>query len=512
MTDKSGNNDTPILKSKKIGKEFNGVWVLQDMDFDLRKGEIHSLVGENGAGKSTFIKIISGIHFPSSGKLEINGSYRVFHNVDDSERSGIRTVHQEINLIPFFRVYQNMFLGDEVCRKGMGKGVVRDKEMRRRAREVLEMLSVDLDENIHTHRLDASMERVVQIGQVLVQRPRVLIFDEPTTSLGEDERKNLLRIIKGLKKTDVGIIYITHNLEEVMEISDRVTVLRDGNKIGTLEQDKLSRAKIISMMVGHENLVEYERDYGASVIDEDVLTVEGLSNSNLKDIRFSIKKGEILGIAGVVGAGKSELAKALFGIDKIDEGRMSFMGKEYKPSLSNSLSEGIALVPEERKDQGIIENFSVQKNTTLAYLDDFCRRGIINSTEEVKTTKKYIADLSIKTTGYSQLIKYLSGGNQQKVILSRWLNGDFHLGIFDEPTKGIDIQAKSEIYELIDKLATEGKSILFLSSYLPELITMCDRILVLKDGGIVGEFSPDTTDLQSKVMHAMLGGSTHEQK
>jgi ABC-type sugar transport system ATPase subunit len=496
-----------ILQTEKIGKEFNGIWVLRNVDFDLRRGEIHSLVGENGAGKSTFIKIISGIHYPSAGKLQISGSYEQFQNVDDSEKAGIRTVHQEINLIPFFRVYQNMFLGDEVCRKGLGRGVVNDRKMRKKAREVLEMLSVDLDENIHTHRLDASMERVVQIGQVLVQEPHVLIFDEPTTSLGEDERKNLLKIIKQLKRTDVGIIYITHNLEEVMEISDRVTVLRDGDKIGTLEQNEISRTKIITMMVGHEELSEYEREYGSSTQSEDAMVVENLKNEKLDNISFSIKKGEILGIAGVVGAGKSELAKALFGIDKIESGEIRFKGKEYKPSLRKSLLEGIALVPEERKDQGIIENFSVMKNTTLAYLDDFCTAGYIKTKKEIETTKKYIEDLSIKASGYHQLTKYLSGGNQQKVILSRWLNGDFSLGIFDEPTKGIDIQAKSEIYELIDNLAKAGKAVLFLSSYLPELITMCDRILVLKNGKKVGEFSPDISDLQSKVMHAMLGGS-----
>lgn len=507
MKEEKNTVDDTILRSEGIGKDFNGVWVLRDVDFDLRRGEIHSLVGENGAGKSTFIKIISGIHYPSTGKLQVNGRYRQFLNVDESEKAGIRTVHQEINLIPFFRVYQNMFLGDEVCRKGPARGVVNDRKMRHKAREVLKMLSVDLDENIHTHRLDASMERVVQIGQVLVQEPHVLIFDEPTTSLGEDERKNLLKIIKQIKNTDVGIIYITHNLEEVMEISDRVTVLRDGNKIGTLEHNAISRTKIITMMVGHEDLSEYEREYGSSIQQEDALVVENLTNDKLNDISFSIKKGEILGIAGVVGAGKSELAKALFGIDKIDSGMIRFKGNEYKPSLRKSLLEGIALVPEERKDQGIIENFSVMKNTTLAYLDGFCTAGFIKTKHEIETTKKYIDELSIKTSGYQQLTKYLSGGNQQKVILSRWLNGDFTLGIFDEPTKGIDIQAKSEIYELIDNLAKAGKAILFLSSYLPELITMCDRIIVLKNGKTVGEFYPDTSDLQSKLMHAMLGGS-----
>ncbi len=496
-----------IIKTDNIGKEFNGVWVLNGIDFDLCRGEIHSLVGENGAGKSTFIKILSGIHYPSKGRLIVNGKSSLFHKVEDSEAAGIRTVHQEINLVPFFKVYQNMFLGDEICRQRFGRGIINDKEMRKKAQEVVDSLSVDLDVTMHTHRLDASMERVVQIGQVLVQKPSVLIFDEPTTSLGEDERNSLLSTIMGLKDTDVGIIYITHNLEEVMDISDRVTVFRDGNKVGTLGKAELSRKKIVSMMIGHEPLTQYVRSSEQRKERKNVLAVKDLSTYKLKHISFSIRAGEILGIAGVVGAGKSEIAKAIFGIDKITEGKIFFNEKEYKPSLKNSLSEGIALVPEERKDQGIIENFSVTKNTTLAYLDDFCKTGIINKKKEIRTTEKYIRNLSIKTTGHSQLIKYLSGGNQQKVILSRWLNGDFTLGIFDEPTKGIDIKAKEEIYEVIDTLSRQGKAILFLSSYLPELITICDRILVIRDGRNVVELSPDMPDLQNRVMHAMLGGA-----
>jgi ribose transport system ATP-binding protein len=510
MNSATSGKKQPVLSTAKIGKEFNGVWVLKDIDFDLYGGEIHALAGENGAGKSTFIKILSGIYDPSAGCLSVDNEPRCLSSVAESEHAGIRTVHQEINLVPFFRVYQNMFIGDELSRSRFRFGALDDHLMIEKAREVIKLLDVKLDVNEFSHLLDASMERVVQIGQVLLHKPRVLIFDEPTTSLGEDERKTLLRVITALRKTGIGIIYITHNLEEIMQVADRVTVFRDGQKTGTLEGKDIEKTAIISLMVGHDTLTEYKREFNAFGEKECVLAIKNLTNKKLHGINLSIRKGEILGIAGVVGAGKSEIARCLFGIDKIDGGSIEYKGKPYIPSLRRSLREGIALVPEERKVQGIIENYSVLKNTTLAYLKNFCTAGLIRNSREKKTAEYYMRNLSIKATSSGQLLKTLSGGNQQKVILSRWLVGDFYLGIFDEPTKGIDIQAKEEIYLLLDKLATEGKAILFLSSYLPELITMCDRILVIKDGQNRGEFYPDDPDLQKNVMHAMLGGTASE--
>ena len=366
-------------------------------------------------------------------------------------------------------------------------------------------LGVELDVNTPVHLLNASMERIVQISKVLVHSPKVLIFDEPTTSLGEEERKRLLEIIKGVKETGVGIIYITHNLEEIMEISDKITVFRDGNNIATLPREEATPEKIVSMMLGHKHYNEYKREEFFKS-NEAYLEVKELYTDKLKRINFTLHKGEILGLTGVVGAGKSEIAKAIFGLDKIHKGDIYLCGEKYLPLPQRSVSNSIALVPEERQAQGLIPNYSVMKNITLTYMSKFVRKGILNRDAEINITNKYIQLMAIKTTGHSQPVKFLSGGNQQKVVLSRWLNGDFKIGIFDEPTKGIDVKTKEDIYSLMDQLARNDKAILFLSSYLPELLSVCDRILVVHQGMIVGEFDPKEENAKVKIMHAMLGG------
>lgn len=497
-----------IIQTKGVGKEFNEVWVLKDIDFDLKPGEIHSLVGENGAGKSTFIKILSGIYASDEGTIEFNAGPVVFNNVKESENMGIRTVHQEINLVPFFTVYENIFLGSDQERRVLGLNIVDKKTMRAEAKRVLGELGVDLDVNRKVHLLNASMERVVEICKVLVQKPKVIIFDEPTTSLGEGERVRLLEIIKKLKDTGIGIIYISHNLEEVMNISDRVTVFRDGHKIKTITKEEASPSAIISMMLGDKTYYDYkkERSYRK---DEVCLEVENISTHRLSSINFKLYKGEILGIAGVVGAGKTEIAKALVGIDRLYKGRIKIYNREYLPSPGRAVAWGLAFVPEERQAQGLVLNYCVKKNITLTYLKKWCKwGGIINNKEELSSAEKYIKALSIKTTGPFQMVKFLSGGNQQKVILARWLNGDFKIGIFDEPTKGIDVKTKEDIYQLLENLAKEGNSSIVLSSYLPELLSVCNRILVVYEGRIVAEVLPGEPEAQEKIMSAMLGGAT----
>ncbi len=495
-----------ILEAEGLGKEFNDVWVLRKIDFDLRTSEIHSLVGENGAGKSTFIKILSGVHSPDEGMIKFDAKPVVFHSVKDSEDTGIRTVHQEINLVPFFTVYENIFLGSDRKRTVLGLPTVDNKTMRAEAARVLGELGVELDVNKKAHLLNASMERVVEICKVLVQKPKVIIFDEPTTSLGESERVRLLEVIKNLKKKGIGIIFISHNLEEVTGISDRITVFRDGAKIDTINEEDASPAKIISMMLGDKTYYDYKK-VCSHRIDEVCLEVENLNTHRLKDISFKLYQGEILGIAGVVGAGKSEIARALVGIDRLDSGRIRIHNQDYQPSPERAVTSGLAFVPEERQAQGLILNYSVMKNITLTYLKKWCRWGfIIDSVEEKKSTEKYIKSLSIKTTGPTQLIKFLSGGNQQKVILARWLDGDFKIGIFDEPTKGIDVKTKEDIYHLLDDLAKKGNSAIVLSSYLPELLSVCNRILVVHEGRIVTEICPSEPGAQEKIMSAMLGG------
>ncbi len=496
-------NGETVLRTQGIGKEFSGVWVLRNIDFNLCAGEIHALAGENGAGKSTFIKILSGLYAPAAGKIHLNGSEITFDNVQMSEEAGIRTVHQEINLVSFFKVYQNIFVGDEVYRRVVGIRYTNDRLMKKKAREVLSLLGTDITPDMYIHSLDASHQRIVQIAKVLTQEPSIMIFDEPTTSLGEHERKQLLDIIISLKQHGMGIIYISHNLDEIMKVADRVTVFRDGELIDTKPISECSSQSIISMMIGHKEYVAYQRKRKPNT-EEVLLSVKNISNQKLKNVGLNLHKGEILGIAGVVGAGKSELAQAIFGIDKVDEGSFSLNGQAFKPRTDFSLRKGIALVPEDRQAQGLIPNFSVEKNISLSYLRWF-RRGIkIDIGKERKTADTYIRNLSIKTTGPVQLIKYLSGGNQQKVILSRWLHGDFNIGLFDEPTKGIDVKAKEDIYLLIGALADKGKGIIFFSSYLPELLNVCDRIIVLNDGKINGQFNPEEQGIQEDIVHAML--------
>lgn len=497
-----------MLCTRNLGKEFNGVWVLNDININLKKGEIHSIVGENGAGKSTFIKILSGVYAPSKGEIIINGQKVKFNNVKESEQLGIRTVHQEINLIPFFNVMENIFIGAELEKKVMAINILDKKKTAEKAKEALDTLGIELDLNKYVHKLDTSMRRIVQICKVLVGKYEVIIFDEPTTTLGSSERRRLLEVIMNLKKQDVGIIFISHNIDEVLEISDRITVFRDGENMGTMLKEEATARKIVSKMIGHKSYSDFKRK-SVKGKGKVIFEVKDLNTEKLKDINFKVHKGEVVGIAGIVGAGKTEIARAIFGIDVVESGEFYINGERYKPKPGNSVKRGIALVPEERQEQGLVLNMDVKKNISLAYLDQLGRSNVIDFEVEKNTAEKLIEYLKIKTTGPFQIVKYLSGGNQQKVVISRWLSGDFSLGIFDEPTKGIDVKAKEDIYHQMDKLAHKGKGIIFISSFLPELINVTDRIIVMKDGKIAGEFDP-RQNTETEIMITMLGGDNNK--
>lgn len=491
-----------LLRAEKIGKEFNRVKVLSDIDFDLRAGEIHALIGENGAGKSTFVKIISGVYQASDGKYFVDGVESQFKSTRESEEAGLYTIHQEINLVPYFNAYQNIFIGNEARGK---LGLLDDQAMARRASEVLAQLNVTLDIHKPVKYFNTALQRIIQISAALVYRPKILIFDEPTTALGEEERDKLLEIIKDLRSSGVGIIFISHNIEEIVAISDRVTVFRDGAKVGTLAGEEIDEHKIVSMMIGNQ---EYETFSRGNCLDEDceMLRLENLCNSKLKNVSMTVHRGEILGVAGVVGAGKTETARAVFGIDGLVSGKVFVNGREYRPNPITAVKKGLALIPEERRMQGLVGEFTVAENVAMVYQEKFTRLCFLQRRKEREVAEQYIRALSIKTTGPKQVIRYLSGGNQQKVVLSKWLCGDFDILILDEPTKGIDVMAKRDIYHLISEIASEGKAVLFFSSYLPELLDFCDRILVMSDGEVVGEYPSGGPNAKEIITHAMLGG------
>ncbi len=501
-------NETCILEAKQLCKDFNGVRVLSGVDFSLRAGEIHALIGENGAGKSTFVKILSGVYQATEGCFKVRDNEVAFKTVKESENAGILTIHQEINLVPYFNAYQNIFIGNE--KKGKF-GILDEKGMAKKAEEVLAKLNINLDVTKPVSNFNTSLQRIVQICSALIYEPDILIFDEPTTALGEEEREKLLDIIIGLKETGIGIIFISHNIEEIVAISDRVTVFKDGLNVGTLEKDEINGHKIVSMMVGGQDYEVFKREGEVDLTSRgEILRVENLRTNKLKNINFSLKSGEILGIAGVIGAGKTEISRAIFGLDKLQEGKFYIKGDLYEPRSTKSVSRGLALVPEERRIQGLVPNFTVQDNISLAYMNKFAGRMLMRKNLENKTALERIGELSIKTTGPRQIVKYLSGGNQQKVVLSKWLSGDFSILMLDEPTKGIDVNAKRDIYKLIHDLALQGKGILFMSSYLPELLNFCDRILVINDGSIVGEYPSTGPKIKETITHAMLGGKTNE--
>lgn len=490
-----------LLRTEGISKEFSKVKVLQDIDFNLNPGEIHALIGENGAGKSTFVKIISGVYPASSGRIFVDGAEKSFTSTNSSEKAGIFTIHQEINLVPYFNAFENLFIGSEITKRGF----LDKKTMARKAEEILARLGIKIDVNRPVKYFNTSIQRIIQISQALVYNPKVLIFDEPTTALGEEERVRLLRVIKDLKSHGIGIIFISHNIEEIVEIADRVTVFKDGYKVGTLIHDEIEAMKIVSMMIGGEDYEVYVREY-VRKNDTEVLRAEHLCNHKLKDVSLALHKGEILGIAGVVGAGKSELARAIFGVDSLNSGKVFINGEEFCRKSHKAVSIGLGYVPEERRTQGLVVDFSVSRNISLAYLDRFSKKGFMIPEKETEASISFINTLGIKTTGPKQLTKFLSGGNQQKVVLSKWLTGDFEIMIMDEPTKGIDVMSKKDIYKLINDIVQEGKSVLFMSSYLPELMNVCNRIIVMNDGRIVKEFDSFTVDSKHEITHAMLGG------
>lgn len=472
-----------IVEMKNISKEFPGVKALSNVDLDIRKGEVHALVGENGAGKSTIIKILMGVYTKTSGEIFIEGKQVEFKAPSQAQKYGLGAVYQDVNLAKHLSVAENFFMGN-LPRTGFG--TVDYKKMHEETKAVLDSIEVYVNPKTIIRNLSVAQQEMVSIGKTFHQKAKLVIFDEPTALLTNDETKQLFKIIELLKKNNVGILYISHRMEEIFEISDRVTVLKDGNKVGTVQTNETNEDELINMMVGRnvENMYDIEKPIPGDII----LEVENLGRQGVfHNINFNIRKGEIFGMYGLVGSGRTEIVRSIFGADMKDSGSVIVKGKEanYK-SPKDGIDAGIALLPENRKDEGLALILSVSTNTNMVSIDKISSNGIINNKKGYKIAEEYVNALRTKTPSIHQLVKNLSGGNQQKVVISKWLAKGSDIFIFDEPTVGVDVGAKREIYKIFEDLLNQGKSIIVISSYLPEVMGLADRILVMHEGKQMG--------------------------
>ncbi len=490
-----------IFRLRNVTKHFGGVTAVEDVDFDLRPGEVHALVGENGAGKSTLMKIVHGLYTPDEGTLEVGGEAVEFSSPRDAEAAGIAMIPQELDLFPELSVTENLFVGRHRPRTRWG--TLDRAAMRAEARERLRSLGVDLDVTTNVKGLSAANQQIVAIARALVGEARAVVMDEPTASLTEREVQQLFRIISDLTSGGVGVAYISHRLEEIFTISDRITVLRDGHHITTAPASELDAEELVRLMVGRPLNELFTRSPHSA--GEVALEVRGLSRAGeFEDVDLVLRRGEIVGLSGLVGAGRTEVAQCIFGIRSPESGEIRIDAEDVQiHSPQAAMKRGIFYVPEERRSQGLILPFSIKNNITLSILDRISRFGFVPRTER-QTADRFAKELSIRGAKISDPVSRLSGGNQQKVVLAKSLAREPSILLLDEPTRGIDVGAKSEIYRLIDTLAKEGKAILLISSELEEVLSMSDRIVVMREGRITGEFERSEAN-QEKVMTAATG-------
>ena len=490
-----------ILKMRHIRKEFPGVIALDDVHFELCRGEVHVLLGENGAGKSTLVKIISGAYQKTSGQIFLDGEETDIGNPRHAQDLGISIIYQEFNLVPHLSVAANIFLGREPM---SSPGIIDRKRLLSSAQKILNDLGVDIDGRRFVRELGVAQKQMVEVAKALSLDAKILIMDEPTSALTDQEIETLFMTIRELKARGVSIIYISHRLEELFEIGDRVTVLRDGKCMGTHAIDEIDTQTLIRMMVNRELKEQFPKVRLKR--GDEILRIEGLNRGEtLIDIHLSLYRGEILGIAGLLGSGRTELARAMFGADKIDSGRITIDGKLQRVrSPRRAINLGVGLLTEDRKTQGLVVNLSIKENVCLPSIGRFSRMGIMNQKEEARSAHRYIQELRIKTPGLYQKVMFLSGGNQQKVVVSKWLCSEADIFIFDEPTRGIDVGSKVEIYKLMNRLTEGGVGIIMISSELPEIMGMSDRILVMHEGRINGEFLAGEVT-QEKILQCALG-------
>lgn len=496
MAEVAAQQDTALVRAEGVVKRFPGVLALSGVDFELQPSEVHCLVGENGAGKSTLIKVLSGFYPPDEGVVLVDGK-PLAPSTTAAKAAGIATIHQEHNLVPFLSVAENVMLGEWSDRFGLvSQAMVREK-----ARRALERVAPRISLSQPAQSLSAADGQLVEVARALAQDARVVIMDEPTTALADQDVERLFDLVRKLRDGGLALLYVSHKMEEIFELADRVTVLRDGATVASDEVSQFDTSKLVKLMVG-EDVEMYsasEHEAGEVVLEARNISRQGV----LSDVNIELRAGEILGLAGLVGAGRSELARCLFGADPIDAGEVYVDGERI--TLRNpydAIQAGIGLVPEERKQQAIVGGMSVRENISLSLLDRIASYGVVRRTEEANLADRYIKDLDVRTPTMESPIGGLSGGNQQKAIIARWLAREPRVLILDEPTKGIDVGAKAEIHRLIEKLARSGVAVLLISSELPELLALADRIAVMRAGQLVATLDGEEADKESVMSYA----------
>lgn len=490
-----------ILKLEKITKVFPGVKALDGVTFELEKGEVHVLLGENGAGKSTLMKVLAGVHQQDGGRILYKGEEVKFTNPKQAQEKHIAIIYQEFNLMPNLTVGQNIYLGREPRKKN---GLIDEKKMYADAQKMLDFLQSDIDVHEMVENLGVAKQQLVEVAKALSIDAEILIMDEPTASLSDPEIEQLFKTIKRLQEQQVSIIYISHRLQELKVVGNRITVIRDGKSIGTRGIHECTMDELIAMMVGREVRNDRIRTENTAR-EEEAVRVEHISNKKLRDVSMYVRKGEIVGIAGLVGSGRTELANAIYGIDAKRSGTVTMFGRELKkPSPGLNIKNHMGFIPESRKEDGLALSMPIRSNVTCASLKKLFPSGWINSKKEKEVSSRFCKDLRLNTENMEMLAQNLSGGNQQKVVLAKWMCTDSDFLIFDEPTRGIDVGAKEEIHNLINELARQGVGIIMISSDLPEILTLSDRIYVMREGRIVTEL-PGVGTTQEEIIGYAAG-------
>ena len=494
-----------VVELKHITKRFPGVIAMRDMHIQIKPGEIHGLIGENGAGKSTLIKVLTGVYIPEEGEIYVNGQKVSFSNPVQAREAGIACVYQELNIVPMLPVVDNVFMGRKVTK---GNGLLDYPRMHAEAHAALETLGhPEIDTHTECGKLGMGLQQMVEIAKAVSLNAKMLIMDEPTSSLGEQEVKQLMATVRKLKEQGIAILFVSHKLEELFELCDRVTVMRDGEHILTEDMANMTNDKLIQAMVGRSLENQFPKEFGQR--GECMLEARNLREIGvLKDVSFKAYGGEILAFAGLVGAGRTETMRALFGADKLDSGEIYIKGK--KVSIRNpgqAIRSGIAFLTEDRKGQGLVLSQSVKTNLILANMKRFKNALLLNNSKIEENSRERISGLRIKTPSSDEVVAQLSGGNQQKVVIGKWINCDADIYIFDEPTRGIDVGAKVEVYNVMNQLVREGKCVIMVSSELPEVLGMADRVIVMREGEVMAEIDRDSEFFnQEDIMKAAWGG------